>query len=387
MKQIVKIVMEKFIILKNWKINQEISDVKNYNDKMKSNQKKTDLFIELYYRISYISIDSVEVILVVVLSYFAIVEKANIADIWAIVLITGFMKNYIIEFAFIYREVLHSSLPVKRLIDICEDIPSIIWYDNWKDFEYFKWDISIKNVSFRYYEKFIFEDFSIDIKWWKNTAFVWKSWTWKTTLIKLILWFIRPQEWSIFVDNQNMIEFSLKSYYKYIWYLSQESSIFDWTIYENLIYGLPKSTSIKNNDIEKVLKLAECDFIDYFPDWFQTEVWEKWVRLSWWERQRLAIARLFLQDPKIIILDEPTSSLDSVSETKISKALKNLSKNKTVIIIAHRLQTVIDADEIIVLWKNKILERGSHKELSKSSNFYSKMLNLQSWIFKVNTQK
>ena len=130
--------------------------------------------------------------------------------------------------------------------------------------------------------------------------------------------------------------------------------------------------------MKEVIKQAKCEFIYELENWLQTEIWEKWIRLSWWQRQRLAIAKIFLKDPQIIILDEPTSALDSFSEEQITKAMHNLFKNRTVIIIAHRLQTVKNADKILVLENWKVVEEGNHSELVKLKWIYKKMLDLQS---------
>jgi len=111
--------------------------------------------------------------------------------------------------------------------------------------------------------------------------------------------------------------------------------------------------------------------------WLETEVGEKWVKLSWWEKQRLAIARIFLKNPKIIILDEPTSALDSISESEITKALDKLMKWRTSIVIAHRLQTVMHSDKIIVLENGKIEDEWSHIELMKKSKIYKTLVDLQ----------
>lgn len=132
-------------------------------------------------------------------------------------------------------------------------------------------------------------------------------------------------------------------------YLSQEPAVFDGTVYENLTYGIDTGTVITDTRIQESLQKAQCDFVYALPSKLQTEIGEKGIRLSGGERQRLAIARLFLENPEIIILDEPTSALDSFSESKISQALETLSKNKTLIVIAHRLQTVKNADTIVVL--------------------------------------
>ena len=140
----------------------------------------------------------------------------------------------------------------------------------------------------------------------------------------------------------------------------------------------------ENPDNEKrlisALKLAHCDFVFELENWLDTEIGERWVRLSGGQKQRLAIAKIFLKDPEIILLDEPTSALDSFSEEAITIALDKLFVGRTVVIVAHRLQTVRKADDIIVLEWGKIIERGVHDDLVNQWWVYAKMLELQSWF-------
>jgi ABC-type multidrug transport system fused ATPase/permease subunit len=258
-------------------------------------------------------------------------------------------------------------------------------------------------VAFKYeWGTQVFDDFSLKIKGSKKTAFVWPSGCGKSTIIKLIAGYIHANNGTISVDEQilpggtfqnKLTSVNLKSYYPHIGYLTQESSVFDGTVFENLIYGLSDKDvlaeimKLRVADPEglrhhpllsQVISQAKCEFIYNFPDGLGTEIWEKWVKLSGGQKQRLAIAKIFLKNPDIILLDEPTSALDSFSEEEVGKALDNLFKNRTVIVVAHRLQTVKQADEIIVLKEWKIAERGRHKELVASGGIYAKMLELQS---------
>lgn len=187
-----------------------------------------------------------------------------------------------------------------------------------------------------------------------------------------------PTSGKILVDDQNITEVRLDSYYPHIWYLTQEPSVFDGTIEENLLFGTKKKPTKK--DIEKAIALSECQFIYELEHGIKTEIGERWVRLSGWQKQRLAIAKIFLKDPEIILLDEPTAALDSYSEEKVAKAFEHLFEWRTVIVIAHRLQTVKSADDIIVLEKWKIIERWTHKQLLKLWGKYAGMVDLQSGV-------
>ncbi len=295
---------------------------------------------------------------------------------WAIDKWIDFFKNFTKDF-----------IDIEKMWGFFDNTPEMKWYDTWKDFEYKNWKIEIENLTYWYSEnKPVFENFDLKLKWWKITAFVGNSWSWKSTLVKLIAWYIRADSWNIIVDDQKINNIKLKSYYKNIWYLTQEPSVFDWSILDNLMYwvNLEKNVgnenfhSLQEDRIKKIIKQSKCEFIYDLEDWINTEIWERWVRLSWGQKQRLAIAKIFLKDPQIIILDEPTSALDSFSEEQITYAMHNLFKWRTVIIIAHRLQTVKDADDIILFENGDIKERGTHKELVKLKGQYNKMLELQS---------
>ncbi len=187
-----------------------------------------------------------------------------------------------------------------------------------------------------------------------------------------------PTSWELLIDGQDITTIRLDSYYPHIWYLTQEPSVFDGTIEENLLYGAKKKPTKK--DIERAIELSECQFIYELEKGLKTEIGERWVRLSGWQKQRLAIAKIFLKNPEIILLDEPTAALDSYSEEKVARAFEHLFEWRTVIVIAHRLQTVKSADDIIVMEKWKIVERGTHKQLLKLWGKYAGMVDLQSGV-------
>jgi len=266
---------------------------------------------------------------------------------------------------------------VEKLRSTFDNIPKIKWYDEGKQFTLINGEIILDNISFNYGDKNILQNFELHIEWWKRTAFVGESWSGKTTLLKLISWYIHPNKGNIIVDKQILSTVALKNYYKHIGYLTQDPNVFDGTIRDNLLYGTTEKPTKKQ--INEAIKLSRCEFIHTFKDGVETQIGEKGVRLSWWQKQRLAIAKLFLKNPKIIFLDEPTSSLDSFSEENIAQAFTDLFKWRTVIVVAHRLQTVKQADIIHVLSKwGKIVESWTHQELLKKKWIYYRMIELQS---------
>ena len=163
----------------------------------------------------------------------------------------------------------------------------------------------------------------------------------------------------------------------------QDPVLFHRTIKENIAYWKLNATE---NEIIAAAKMAKChDFISNLKDWYESFVWERWIKLSWWERQRIAIARAILENKSILVMDEATSSLDSESEKYIQDAMDEVMKNKTCIVIAHRLSTIAKMDKIIVMDQWKIIEKWSHNALIKNENWiYHKLWSIQSWWFLAN---
>lgn len=275
-------------------------------------------------------------------------------------------------------DVHNKFIDVDKLRDTVDNAPVVHGRETWKEFNYISWNITFDNVSFWYKDREIFDEFSISIESWKKIALVWPSWGWKSTFLKLIAWLLHSNTWHILVDDQKLTDISFVSYYGYIGYLAQDSGVFDWTIRENLTFWLNKEDWNIKEVISDIIEKSQCLFIYELENWIHTEIWERWVRLSWWQKQRLAIAKLMIKNPSIILLDEPTSALDSISESAVTIAMDNLFKWRTVIVIAHRLQTVMKSDDIIVIDQWKVIERWTHIELIKKSWSYAEMLELQS---------
>lgn len=376
-KDITKVLMNKTEILQTNKIKTETEALSklftidsNINKDMWTNRsllkRSSEFWISIFFIFSYYFLWKM---------YFNQEVSLNvIVWFWSALLLMQRTINDTLSF---YIQFMKDFTIIEKLWDFFDSTPEIKWYEIWKTFIHYKWNIEIKNLTYWYTKgKKIFNKFNLEIKWEKITALVWLSWSWKTTLVKLIAWYIRTDSWKIIIDWQDLNKVSLKSYYRDIWYLTQEPSVFDWTILDNLTYAI--NWNIDKEKLNKIIKLAKCEFIYDLPKWIKTEIWERWVRLSWGQRQRLAIAKIFLKNPKIIILDEPTSALDSFSEEMITKAMHNLFKWRTVIIIAHRLQTVKHANDIILLKDWQIIERWTHHKLIKQKWIYNKMLELQS---------
>lgn len=231
-------------------------------------------------------------------------------------------------------------------------------------------DIEFKNVSFRYNKKldYVLENFNLDIKAGKNIALVGPSGGGKTTVCALIPRFYDVSEGGIFVDGKNIKDFSLYSLRNNIGIVQQDVYLFSGTIMENIRYGKPDATE---EEIIEAAKLASAyDFIMELEHGFDTYVGERGVKLSGGQKQRISIARVFLKNPPILILDEATSALDNNSEAVIQESLEVLSKGRTTITIAHRLTTIQNADMIVVMTADGIVEKGSHEELMENKAYY-----------------
>ncbi|MED3987192.1 ABC transporter ATP-binding protein [Peribacillus simplex] len=230
--------------------------------------------------------------------------------------------------------------------------------------------ISVENLNYSYNNgEQVLKDISFYVEAGKVTAIVGPSGSGKTTLFSLFERFYKPQQGSISIGGKNINDFTLLSWRSQIGYVSQESPIVSGTIRDNICYGIERD--ITDEELNQVAKMAYADqFISELPNGYDTEVGERGMKLSGGQRQRIAIARAFLRNPKILMLDEATSSLDSKSEKVVQQALNDLMKGRTTIVIAHRLSTVIGSDQIIFLEKGKITGSGTHKELYNTHSLY-----------------
>ncbi|MDM5292074.1 ABC transporter ATP-binding protein [Peribacillus simplex] len=230
--------------------------------------------------------------------------------------------------------------------------------------------ISVDHLNYSYNNgEQVLKDISFNVEAGKVTAIVGPSGSGKTTLFSLFERFYKPQQGSISIGGKSINDFTLLSWRSKIGYVSQESPIVSGTIRDNICYGMYRD--ITDEELNQVAKMAYADqFISELPNGFDTEVGERGMKLSGGQRQRIAIARAFLRNPKILMLDEATSSLDSKSENVVQQALNDLMKGRTTIVIAHRLSTVIGSDQIIFLEKGKITGSGTHKELYNTHSLY-----------------
>lgn len=237
--------------------------------------------------------------------------------------------------------------------------------------------IRLEQVTFAYGKNEpVICDLTLSIPPGQVTAIVGPSGAGKTTLFSLLVRFYQPTSGAIYQGDIDIEKFSLKDWRSQFGYVTQESPLLAGTIRENICYGM--EGEISEERLRKVAKMANAlEFIEELPEQFDTEVGERGIKLSGGQRQRIAIARALLQDPAILMLDEATSNLDSQSEIAVQEALKRLMKGRTTLVIAHRLATVVHADQIVVLEKGKITGIGTHQDLYQSHDLYQELVKHQ----------
>ena len=276
----------------------------------------------------------------------------------------------------VYRDLNHSLVDMERMFDLIDVNPEITDQPGAMPLSLSQGEIRFDRVSFAYQKDLeTLKDISFTIPGGSTLAVVGPSGSGKSTLAKLLLRLYDPDAGSISIDDQDIKSLTQESVRSVMGVVPQDTVLFNETIRYNIDYGRPGST---DEQIAGVAKIAQIhDFISSHPQGYDILVGERGLKLSGGEKQRVAIARVALKGARILIFDEATSSLDSRSENAIQKALKSVSADNTTLVIAHRLSTVVGADEIIVLDQGRIAERGSHDFLVTQSGLYGQMWKLQ----------
>jgi len=266
---------------------------------------------------------------------------------------------------------------LKLLVDMIYQENDVVELTNARELKNVDGYIKFDNVSFAYIDqnKNTISNIKLDIPRGTSCALVGPSGAGKTTLIKLLNRTVDPTSGAVSLDGVTIDEFTLNSLRKKIGVVSQDTLLFHDTVYNNVKFVKP---SASRDDVEMACKRAEAhSFISGLPKGYNSIVGERGVKLSGGERQRIALARIFLADTPILILDESTSALDSETESRLQSTLRKVMKGRTTILVAHRLSTIYLADQIVVMRGGRIVDRGTHSELTRKGGLYKKLWNLQ----------
>lgn len=296
-----------------------------------------------------------------------------------LILINAFLLQLYLPLGFlgfVYREIRHSLADMERMFSLLEQEEETIDKQNALPLKLNGGAIKFDQVCFHYdANRSILHNIDFTLEAGKKLAIVGASGSGKSTLVRLLFRFYDIQSGAITIDGTDIRDIQQHSLRQAIGVVPQDTVLFNNTIYHNILYGDPTST--KESVITAAKRAHIHDFIVSLPDGYKTLVGERGLKLSGGEKQRVAIARTLLKQPQILIFDEATSALDSHSEKAINQQLQSISTNKTTLIIAHRLSTVVDADSIIVLKHGQIIERGTHQELLSQRQHYAAMWALQ----------
>jgi subfamily B ATP-binding cassette protein MsbA len=325
---------------------------------------------------SSVIVGAVGVVMITVGGHSVVTGQMTLGDLFMYVFFTGLMAMPVIEIAAIGTQITEAFAGLDRIREIMsmdtedeedsrrEALPEMRGEVEFEDvwFEYNADTPVLKGVSFRAGAG-------------TTTALVGSSGSGKSTLISLVMNFNQPKSGKIRIDGRGLSGIKLRDYRSYLGVVLQDNFLFDGTITDNIRFSKPHATM---DGIREVSRIAHCDeFIEGFEKGYETIVGERGVKLSGGQRQRIAIARALLADPKILILDEATSSLDSESEAMIQEGLRSLRQGRTTFVIAHRLSTIRSADQILVLEGGEIVERGSHEELLALNGRYKQLYDKQ----------
>lgn len=348
--------------------NEEYVDIKKKSYKFMSSFHST---VTLLDGIMYIAVVGVG-------AYFMHIGVTTPGDFTASLLLVSTLLGSIRSIVDFSEQFSRGVTGIERFADIMDETPEIADSPDAVDIENVQGDIQFKNVSFSYIkgEKTILNHLDLHIGKGQNIALVGPSGGGKTTLCNLIPRFYEIESGEILLDGKNIKDITLHSLRENIGVVAQDVYLFSGTIRENLIYGKPDATD--EEIIEAAKKAGAHDFISALPNGYDTYTGERGVKLSGGQKQRISIARVFLKNPPVLLLDEATSALDNESEKLVQESLERLAQGRTTLTIAHRLTTIRNADEIIVLTEEGIAEHGSHSELMEKNGIYSNMYSMYS---------
>ena len=367
-KHLVRGFMELVVLRTNKRYDTEINIAKKGIKNIVDSKTKIKLVHEIFFTAFALIVNFLQVI---VLAYAVLKSDLSVGAIITVLSLLNKAYQPIAIFNVEYIDYKLNKVTVKKYISFLE-IKDDDALTNGKNIKSLNGNIEFKNLTYSYNHKRkkVIENLSFKIKANSKVSLVGESGSGKSTIIKLIMGLMKYQEGNILIDDNELSKLNLNTFYDNVTYVSQESPIFDGTLRENLTFD----KKIPDHKIIEVLNYVSLEKLyNNLDKGLDTELGEKGITLSGGERQRVALARLFFDDSKIIILDEATSAIDNITEKYIMSNILSKLKNKTIIIITHRLETIKDVDNILVLSDGKIIEQGIHKDLLEKNTYFKKL--------------
>ena len=366
-KHLVRGFMELVVFRTNKKFDTELKVTKEGIKNIVDGKTKIKLVHEIFFTVFALIVN---ILKVVVLGYAVLKSDLSVGAVVTVISLLGKAYEPIAIFNVEYVDYKLNKLTVNKYIELL-DIKDDEALNSGLKLKELSGNVEFKNVSYSYNnEKNIINNLSFKINKNSSVALVGESGSGKSTIIKLIMGLIKYDKGNILIDDKELSKLNLNSFYDNVTYVSQEAPIFDGTLRENLIFD----KKIPDEEIIKVLNLVCLDkFYEKLENGLDTELGEKGVRMSGGERQRVALARLFFDDSKIIILDEATSAMDNITEKLVMENVVKQLDNKTLVVIAHRLETIKDVDKIYVLSDGIIQEEGKYNELLDKNGYFTKL--------------
>ncbi|KHD16803.1 multidrug ABC transporter ATP-binding protein [Clostridium butyricum] len=308
--------------------------------------------------------------------FFAIQNKISVGDIQSFIQYTRSFTQPLAQIAQISNMLQSIAASSERVFEFLEEEEEVQFVDNPESIENIEGNVEFKNVKFGYYpDKIIINNFSLKVNEGKKVAIVGPTGAGKSTIIKILMRFYDINNGDILIDGKSIYNFNRRDLRKLFGMVLQETWLFNGSIKENIRYG---NLDASDEEVHNAAESAEADeFISTFHEGYEMILNEEVSNVSQGQKQLLTIARAILKDPKILILDEATSSVDTRTELKIQKAMDTLMEGRTSFIIAHRLSTIKNADMILVLKDGDIIEQGNHEELMAMNGFYTNLYNSQ----------
>lgn len=350
--------------------NLEIDKVDNEVSKVKSSGYKVDMLNALFGAGGWATFQLMQIICLVFTSFLAVKGYIKVGDIVLYQTYFSSIMGDLTNAINVYPQIVKGFDSINSVSEIlaAEDIEENCGKFVMKEVE---GDFQFNNVTFRYEDgkEDVLKDFNLHVKKGESIAFVGESGGGKSTLLQLVVGFLKATDGQILVDGHDINDINLRSYRTHIAMVPQNTVLFSGSIKDNITYGM----DVSNEKLDEIIDVA-ClkEVIERLPDGINTNVGEHGDMLSGGQKQRISIARALIRNPKVIILDEATSALDNKSEIHVQKAMKNLMKNRTTFMVAHRLSTIKDAQKIVLINGGNIREQGTYEELiSKKGEFYN----------------